>query len=364
MKKLIIFLILLIAITGGFFVLATKNKTSVANQPESPKVEDVIKQKIATMSLDEKIGQLLIVGFDHVYIDDHIKTMISQYHIGGINLLGHNIQNAQQTRDMITGLQALSAIPIFMATDQEGGEVVRFKFLKELTSELNIKDTATAESIGKTRAQELLGLGVNMDFSPVMDYVSDKNAYLYSRTFGATPEQGGELGQAMIKGYLAGGVIPVAKHFPGYGNIAPDPHKNASVLNISQKELETNLIPFKAVVDSAPAIMTAHILIPAVDSKPATLSATFLNSILRKELGFKGVIITDDMEMISAGSSVTQNAVEAIKAGADMIIDTDNSQRQIGIFKALKTAVQNKEISQDQLDASVYRILKLKTWMK
>ena len=323
---------------------------------------DPIEEKIKIMSLDEKIGQMLIIGFENQYLDDHIKTMIEKYHIGGINLLKRNIKNRKQIIELTKNLQSISSTTLFIGVDQEGGNVIRFDFLNELTGQINIKDTNQAEDIAFKRAMELKELGVNMNFSPVLDYVSDKKSYLYNRTFGTNPEKIGELGQAMIKGYQKGAIIPVAKHFPGYGNVSLDPHKNEVQINIDQNDLSRNLLPFQKLIDFDPfiAIMTAHIVVPSIDSKPATLSSMFLNEILRKQMGFKGVIITDDMEMVSAGKSVEESSLEAIIAGADMIISTYTSEKHIKIFDKIKNAVLSGEITENRIDESVRRILTLK----
>ncbi|MBI2100625.1 MAG: glycoside hydrolase family 3 protein [Candidatus Vogelbacteria bacterium] len=318
--------------------------------------------RVRKMSLDEKIGQMLIIGFEHQYLDDHIRNMITRYHIGGVNLLGRNVRDKNQVKQLIADLQRITTIPLFIATDQEGGKVTRFNFLSELTPQITIRNNRQAEQIAINRAKELRGLGVNMNFSPVLDYVSDSKSYLYNRTFGTKPVTTGELGSAMIKGYRKGGIIPVAKHFPGYGNIFPDPHKNQATLDIDSEELESNLIPFREVIDdnSAIAIMTAHILIPEIDERVATLSSEFLNEILRKRLGFNGVIITDDLEMISVGKTIEQSAVDAVEAGADIIISTYTPEKQIRIFNSLKNSVLNDGITEERINESVVRILNLK----
>jgi beta-N-acetylhexosaminidase len=322
---------------------------------------DPILEKVASMTLDEKIGQLMIIGFEHPYVDAHIKKMITQYHIGGINLLGRNITGEAQTKKLMADLQALSSTTLFLATDQEGGTVTRFKFLKELTPQSKITDREMARRVAEARGKELMNLGVNMNFAPVLDYVTDPTSYLYTRTFATTSESIAEMGEEMVEGYTATGVVSVAKHFPGYGNIKPDPHKNTATVNISAEELEKFLYSFKYGIEhGAEAIMTAHIIIPSVDSKPATLSSKFLTDMLRDDMHFEGVIITDDLEMVSAGTSTERLAVASIKAGADMIISTYTTTKHVLIFNALKKAVETGEIPLERLDASVERILRLK----
>jgi beta-N-acetylhexosaminidase len=317
---------------------------------------------LGKMSLDEKIGQLLIVGYASESSNYSTISMIKKYHIGGVNLAAP-IGGRDEVKKITSNLQEASRIPLFIGTDQEGGPITRYTFLSELTPELEIKNTMEAEEIAFRRAAELKDLGVNMDFSPVVDYVSNQKSYLYGRTFGATPSKTGELASAMIAGYEKGGIIPVPKHFPGYGNVTLDPHKNGSLLSISLSELEANLVSFKKILadNNTKAMMTAHVVIPVVDSKPATLSYKFITEILRNELGFNGVVITDDIEMVSVGMSVEETSLEAIKAGDDMIIDTPNPEKAVAIFNRLKQAVLNKEVPESRIDQSVARILHLKS---
>jgi beta-N-acetylhexosaminidase len=358
----------LVVITGlAVYFFTLKQQVQIVPSPalgqENKMLSDLVVLKVAAMPLDQKIGQLLIVGFESKYLDDNVQKMIKEYHIGGINLLKRNVQDRNQIRQLTTDLQKISAIPLFIAADQEGGKVVRFDFLNELTPQIKIKKIQEAEKIAFTRARELQEMGINMNFSPVLDYVSDNESYLYNRTFGTDRGSIGDLGSAMVKGYRAGGVISVAKHFPGYGNVFVDPHTHQATLTIDKEELESNLIPFQIVITNNPtvAIMTAHIAIPVIDAKPATISSQFLSEILRKKLGFNGVIITDDMEMVSAGDSIEQSSVEAIKAGADMIISTYTPEKQIKIFNRLKNAILNGEVTEERINQSVVRVLTLKS---
>lgn len=368
-KNIIVIFLALILIAVGitaYFVYTAKEIQIDSKQVEQKEKQNFIgpiASQVNEMSLDQKIGQMLIVGFENKYLDDHIRKMIEQYHIGGINFLSRNVKDRNQIQRLITDLQKTSDIPLFIATDQEGGKFIRFNFLNELTPQIRIKEIQQAERVAFVRAGELREIGVNMNFSPVLDYVSNSKSYLYNRTFGVNPENIGTLGNAMIEGYMRGGIVPVAKHFPGYGNLFLDPHTNQATLNIDYKELKLNLFPFQKVVMNNPAtaIMTAHIVIPNVDVKPATLSAKFLSEILRKQMGFRGVIITDDMEMVSAGGSIGQSSVDAVKVGADMIISTYTPEKQIEIFNRFKKAVLDSEITEERINESVIRILILKS---
>ena len=369
-KKILALIVFCLLIFGIYYFFNLKKEENFVQDKQKETEEQIIlnriKEKVSTMTLEEKIGQMLIIGLSGTELDARTKEMIEEYGVGGFNLLGRNIENRVQSKKLISDMQSIAKIPLFIATDQEGGNVIRFDFFEELTRQVDIKSREQAKNVAEKRGEELLSVGVNMNFAPVLDYVTDKKSYLYDRTFGASPELIGDFGNAMIDGYISSGVIPVVKHFPGYGNISLDPHKKGVSISISKEELEQNLFPFREIIKENPLvpIMTAHIIVPIIDEKPATLSAKFLSEILRGEMGFEGVIITDDMEMASVGKDVAKESVEAVKAGADMIISTYTSKLHTDIFLALRWAVLSGEISQDRIDESVVRILRLKENLK
>ena len=204
--------------------------------------------------------------------------------------------------------------------------------------------------------------GITTNFSPILDYVSDPSSYLYNRTFKTNPETSAALGSAMVRGYLQGGIVPVIKHFPGYGNASLDPHTSEVTLTLKESEFDTYLLPFKEVLKEHPTVplMVAHIIIPTIDTKPATRSPVFLSEILRNQIGFEGVIITDDIEMTSVGEEVGRAALEAIIAGADIIVSTKTPRKQIEVLNHLKEAVQNGTLTEERVNESVRRILTLK----
>jgi len=306
------------------------------------------------LTLEEKVGQLLIAGFNNDFVDSQASELITKYKISGFNLLKRNIKNSDQVQNLIQKLQSLSNTSLFIAVDQEGGVINRLNFLNELTSQLDIDDSDEAYQVGFRRGQELKDLEINMVFSPVLDFVSDKNSYLYKRTFGKKPDEIKVLGQAMIQGYTDAQIISVPKHFPGYGNVTQDPHQKL----VYSKGIEEALVPFESL--NSQAVMTAHIIIPEFDSKPATLSEYFLNNILKKKLKFSGLIISDDIGMASIDLSIDRAAVQAINAGVDLIICTSNFDDQVMILNSLKKAVLQGEISKSRLNQAVTRILELK----
>lgn len=335
---------------------------TLAPNPVPKSTEEMIAEKIQGMSLDEKIGQMLIVGFDGYYPDEHIQKMLTEHHIGGVNLLKRNIESRMQLKKLTIDLQMLAKTPLLIAVDQEGGDINRINFLTENTAQHDIQNTQHAEQVARTRAKELYRLGITMNFSPVLDYVSDSSSYLYNRTFKKDPETTAMLGNAMVRGYLEGGIVPVIKHFPGYGNAQIDPHKGEVTVNLKKDEIGAYTRSFGEVLrqHSTTPLMVAHIIIPILDSKPATRSSTFLSGILRDGIKFQGVIITDDIEMVSAGKAIGKTAVEAIVAGADIIIVTKTPEKQFEALKALKQAAQEGVLTEDRINESVKRILTLK----
>ena len=338
---------------------ASPEKVS-SQQDYTDKIELIIK----TLPLEKKIGQMMVVGFKNPYFDDHIKEMIDVYGVGGVNLLARNVNDREGVIKMISDLKLHSEIPLFIATDQEGGDYVRFKFLSELTPQMEIKSIEEARRIAKRRGEELCELGINMNFSPVIDYVNNPQAYLFKskRVFEATPELIGKLGQAMIEGYREADIIAVPKHFPGYGNGTLDPHTNFAVSS-GGDEFEKWLVPFQYVIGQAhpEVLMTAHVVVKEIDDVPATLSPVFLIEILRGQLKYEGVIITDDLEMASTGDlPIGQLVIQAINAGADMIISTLTISKHKGIVEAVRQAVLENKINEKRIDESLRRILKLK----
>ncbi|MDO8594583.1 MAG: glycoside hydrolase family 3 N-terminal domain-containing protein [bacterium] len=339
--------------------MVTPSQT-VVQTPDEKMLEEIEK-----LPLEKRVGQLMIFGFATTTPDEHIKGLIKDYGVGGVNLLKRNVVNAEQVKSLITTLQSLTEAegfpPMFVGVDQEG-EVDRFTFLDEHTSQKDITGPTNAYEVAKKRGKELTSLGVTMNFSPVLDYVPDQKAYLYKRTFATSTETAAALGVAMVQGYEAGGVIPVFKHFPGYGKITVDPHKKQATLP-QDMSLEKSLSVFKSVLASTPdvPIMTAHIIYPEVDVRPATLSKKFLTEMLRDLWGYSGVIITDDLEMVSVGGEdFREVAVESLEAGADMLISTYTTSRHELIIKAIIAAVESGRLTERQINASVLRVWKLK----
>ena len=338
--------------------------------------EEKMHQLIAHMSIEQKVGQLIVVGFEGTRINADIKSNISQHFVGGVTLFARNIQSPRQLARLTTDLQKLTQetehrIPLFIATDQEGGWVARLKTgATVLPGNMALGAAGSAElaeQAGKITAIELAAVGINLNFAPVMDVNNNpRNPVIDRRSFGEGPDLVSRLGSAYIKGLQQNGVLATTKHFPGHGDTTVDSHTDLPTVSHDVERIRAiELKPFRAAIEAnVAAIMTAHIVYSALDAdRPATLSQRILTTLLRGELGFDGLIITDDMEMkaIDRRYRTGEAVVMAIAAGADMVLTLWTYQNQLEVFDALVSAVKSGRISEDRINQSVERILKYKT---
>ncbi|MBE6044290.1 MAG: beta-N-acetylhexosaminidase [Clostridium thermopalmarium] len=325
------------------------------------------------MTLDEKIGQMFIVGIDGYDLNDNSKSLIEKYKVGGFILFKDNIKNVNQLLSLINSLKVENSsnkIPLFLSVDEEGGKVTRMPDeLKSLPTNKvigKINDVDFSNKIGKTIAGEIKAFGFNMNFAPVLDINNNpKNPVIGSRSFGSNPDIVTKLGIETMKGIQSENVIPVVKHFPGHGDTSVDSHIGLPIVNNDLKRLEEfELIPFaKAIENEADAVMIAHILLPKVDEKnPSSMSKIIITDILRNSLKFNGVVITDDMTMgaITKNYNINDATIKSIKAGSDIVLICHGYDNEIGVINYVKNAVLKGEITEERIDESVYRILKLK----
>lgn len=336
----------------------------------------LIDYKLKNMSLEEKVGQLFQVGFQSKSIDREIKDLIENYHIGGVIYFTRNIENLEQTASLSKNLQELAldsgaGIPLFISVDQEGGKVRRIKDLTYFPANIEIGATGDKELSRKAAAvtaKELKGLGINVNLAPVLDVNNNPaNPVIGERSFGADPILVAEMGVAYIKGLQAEGIIATAKHFPGHGDTAVDSHFDLPVINHSRERLDqVELYPFKKAIEAGvDSIMVAHIYFSTIESEagiPATLSKAVLNDLLREDLNFEGVIITDDLEMgaITNFLGTAAGAVKTIEAGADIVLISHSYDKQKQAIEAVIAAVENGRISEKRIEESLRRIIKLK----
>ncbi|MNB69781.1 putative lipoprotein YbbD precursor [compost metagenome] len=350
----------------------------ISSLPASPSSapdgsNDAITRQIAGMTLEQKIGQMLLAGIDGREQGSEARRMIAEDQIGGIILYKDNISSLKSMVSLINDLKESNSsndIPLFMSVDQEGGKVSRMPeeyAVMPGNSRVGAADSPeSARMMGSLLARQVQSAGFNMNFAPVLDINSNPdNPVIGDRSFGNTSELVTRLGIAEMQGIAGEGVIPVIKHFPGHGDTSVDSHLELPVVNKSAAQLaRLEWLPFQsAVKDGADAVMIAHILYPQLDpDKPASLSADIISGLLREQMGFGGVVITDDMTMgaITDHYTLPAAAVDTVLAGSDILLIAHGYSNEQKVRAALLDSVHNGVISEARIDQSVQRILELK----
>lgn len=335
-----------------------------------------MKWTAADLSLEQKVGQMFICGFNALTPNEHAKILIEQYQVGGICYFRRNVKTLPQLAELSESLQQLASdrqkFPLLISIDQEGGMVARIDHegISRIPGNMALGAAGSAEDsyrVAQIGARELRSLGVNMNFAPCLDVNNNpRNPVIGVRSFGEDPQAVAALGTAAIKGYQEEGVSATAKHFPGHGDTSVDSHLGrASVPHDLERLRSVELYPFaQAIRDGVDAIMTAHVSFPAIEPSdlPATLSQAVLTGLLREEMGFEGLIITDCLEMhaISKEYGIPEGAIRAIAAGADCVLVSHNLSEQTAAITAVIEAVRSGRLSENLIDTAVERILALK----
>ena len=378
-KKTIIVILQLIIILGLCYIYFFPDK-NLSVVKESSKVKEINKKKVSNksldnglfkdyyekayqklekMSLDEKIGQLLLVR----YPDNNQKEIVKKYQFGGYLFFGKDFKD--KTKDevikMIDDSNSVSKIPLLTAVDEEGGIVVRVSSNKNLRSERFLSsselyknggfDRIKADTIEKSNL--LKSLGINLNLAPVVDVSIDPNDYMYKRSLQEDAETTAKFSSLVIETSKNTGVSYTLKHFPGYGNNI-DTHNGSSIDSRTRKEIESNdILPFKSGIKSgAEAILFSHNVVTSMDKdNPTSLSKT-LHDYVRNDLNFTGVVITDDLDM-GALKDIENKNVQALLAGNDLLISTD----YVESIEKIKQAVDNKLLDEKTLDEHVLRVL-------
>ncbi|WP_168119423.1 beta-N-acetylhexosaminidase [Paenibacillus sp. HB172176] len=353
--------------------------TATPSPSPSPKPTfDPVQQEINSMSIDEKVGQLLIFGVDGTSLSSTAKDMIINNKIGGFILYKENIVNAKQIVDFLNELKQTNnqsnTVPLWLSVDEEGGRVNRLPSeFKKIPTARSIGDKQNANytnGIGQAIGFALHDLGFNMDFAPDLDINSNPdNPVIGDRSFGTTADRVINQGIEMMKGISSGGVAAVVKHFPGHGDTSVDSHHDLPIVKKTLEQLsQFELLPFEeAIKEDVDAIMVAHLLMLQIDDQhPASISKAVITDLLRKQLSYDGVVITDDMTMggLMKGNNIGEAAVASILAGSDLILVGHDSSLQLEVLKSLKQAVNSGQISEERLNESVSRILRLKNKYK
>ena len=322
------------------------------------------------------VGQLFMIGIPGPEFDKNTDSLIRDYNIGGIILFSRNIKDPLQVVKLCKDIQAASSkyhgTSMFIAVDQEGGNVARLKepftiFPGNEAIGLSPEPEKMAKQFARTTAREMKMVGLNMDLAPVMDVKrGEPDKHLKNRIFSDDPEKVGFLGSVIIETFQQKGIMAVAKHFPGLGLANFDPHQGHVTIRYENGETEKDqLLPFKkAVKQKVSGIMTSHALYPDIDPDyPGTLSHRILTEILRGKFKYKGLILTDDLEMgaISKTVGVAQGAAASFEAGADILLICENQQNVIESIDLIRNKLLRNEITMDRLMASIERIRAIKS---
>jgi beta-N-acetylhexosaminidase len=356
----------------------TPSPAAPAGSPAPAPEADPLDAILAGLSTADKVGQLFLAGFEGPDAAG-AAAAIAELRVGGIALVA-NATTADEARPLTAGLQQLARAaglsPLLIAVDHEGGPVQRIRVgVTDLGSNWQLgrvqpieRAVLAACSRGAIHGRELADLGIQMNLAPVLDVLDNpQNTVIGERSYSSDPQTVARLGTAYIQGLQAQGVLAVGKHFPGHGSTTEDSHLTLPVVRHDRNWLDAHeLVPFQAAIQAnVAAIMTAHVSYPAIDpvpSRPGSLSPVIVSGLLRGDLGYDGLVITDDMgvmEAITGRYEPGDAAVKAVQAGSDMLIVVGPIERQRRMAQAIVSEV-GTSISPERLDASVRRVLRAK----
>lgn len=330
---------------------------------------------VSHMSLDDEIGQLIMIEYNQPAYSSDLDYMINTLHVGGVIMYEFQMTSFNQTKGDIAHMQRRSNIPLLISTDEEGGPYVHrlsniYGYRMSATQIEETGDVNVAKQQGLKTSQDLAALGINEDLAPDVD-VNQVNGYdMVTRTFGNTADQVIKYAGAYLQAMQGNGTVACIKHFPGLGGALTDAHKGLPVVHSTKQQIyDTDLAPFKAFIQSPNAllnpgmIMPTDVLLPAIDPKyPAELSHTFMTDILRNEFGYDGVVLTDALYMqgITDTWDMYTASVMALQAGNDMLLGANGTSQTLGVINAIKQALKDGRLTKARIDESVTRIIALK----
>lgn len=355
-KYLKIALYLLLVLTAGLIIFSSKAVKENSESVPSPEV----KGEKSSLSLDQKIGQLFVIGVKGSVFDEKMAQLIKELHPGGILLLKDNVQNAEQLKGLISSLQEASfkdsGLPLFIAVDQEGGVISRISWA-EKTPQSEIKDAKEARQIGREKAAELKDLGINLILGPLADEALEGD-FIFERSFKKDEKMSGELAKELILGQKEGGVFSCLKHFPGYGGIYFNPEDRLATL----KEIPS-IAQFKTAAESLPEIvMVSNVVYKELDSSVPFSFLVSGISFLKKEIPGDYLIISDDLAQYSLLNNFPTEEVVAkpFNAGVDLLIFSGwRAPVSIGV-DAFKKVVSAGSVSLEKVNSSVLKIIQMK----
>lgn len=344
-------------------------------QPSVDEAEGLLDRYISRLSLRQKIGQRFITWIPGTVISDEAERLISEGYIGGVILYSYNIAARLQLKTLTAALQDYArrnepAMDLWIGIDQEGGRVRRIQFENNTSFSApyfwaKYEDPRYIEAAAYILNREIVDLGCNLNFAPVLDlYANGDDSIIGDRSLGSDSGIVGQLGTSYLKGAREAGIIPVVKHFPGHGLTRVDSHFELPVVAVDEEYLINNdLVPFQMAVESGvDMIMTAHVLYKEIDPVyPATLSRAILTGLLRERMGFEGVIISDQISMgaLTNNFSIREIIKNCLLAGVDLIL-CENSYDTIKLIEIAEDLYENGEITEEEIDQGVRRIVKLK----
>ena len=331
-------------------------------------------------SIEQKIGQLFFIGIPGPTIDDPTRSLLGEIQPGGICLFARNVREREQTRELVDSLRASLPFEPLLSIDQEGGLVDRLRrVLTPMPAAEKIHTAEQATELARIIARALRIFGFNMNFAPVVDVIDGSRGKfsngLHSRAFGRTKDEAAELSSSFLKSLQAGGVLGCLKHFPGLGASEVDSHKELPSVSIDEGELrDVDLYPYRVLIDKldVSAVMIGHAAYPKASLQerdqngkllPSSLNPAIISKLLRGELGFEGLVLTDDLEMgaIVDNYGIGEACVMAIDAGVDMLAICASSEAIREGYGAVAGAVRTGRISEDRIDRSIERISSLRS---
>jgi len=366
-KKFIILFIFIITILTG-----CSNNKKVSNKDfEKLSIEEKVNYKMDNLSIDEKIAQMLIVYYIGDEYDENLSNIIKEVKPGGFILMSDNITTYDRTLNFVKGMQNDSDIPMIISTDEEGGSVQRIKGIRDISvTDIpymyylgQTKDKNLAYKVGEIIANELRTIGVNLTYAPVMDiYSNPNNTVIGKRSFGSDPNTVYDMATSLKNGIEDNLVNTCIKHFPGHGDTETDSHFEIPIINKTLVELEnSDLLPFIKSINDTNMIMVGHIALPKItnSSIPASLSKEIVTDLLKNKYNYKGLVITDALNMRSLTDNYSDKEIYtmAINAGVDLLLMPNGSKNAI---KYIKEAIDDEEIDINTINESVRKILTYK----
>ncbi len=344
-----------------------ENKETKKVNAKNDDIDIKINELLEKMTLEEKIGQMIIINYNISQVNDELKSILEDVKPSGFILMQNNYTTYENTKKFVSDIKSYSSLPFIVSTDQEGGRVQRLQLLTDV-SPVNIpfmkklgdmKDESLAYEVGKVMAEEVRTLGINVVHAPVVDIFSNPdNQVIGNRSFGSDYLTVSKMAISMSKGLEENGVISTFKHFPGHGDTSTDSHSSLPIVTKSYEELmELELKPFKNAIEAgAKMIMTAHIALPNItgDNTPSTMSKKVIGDILRGKLGFDGIVISDALNMKALTNYYSDEDIykKTVEAGVDILLMPRNPRLAVNTIK--------DNFSEERINESVRRILKFK----